>query len=127
MGLYLALQAGGVSEPWESTGRVAAPRLTGDPCRLPLALQLAAYRTVTETVYLLLNNETSLLRIMARCGRRKGVDGILLVVQLVEPGQRLSDETRALAVETLAGRTLAYGGTLRCRKDRVRMLFVDTR
>jgi len=127
VGLYLALQAGGISEPWASTGRLAAPRLTGDPCRLPVAMQLAAYRTVTETVYLLLQNETSVLRIKARCGRRSGIDGILVVVELVENGQRLSEETCALAVERLSGRTLSYGGTLECRQDRIRMLFVDIR
>ncbi|GEM_PF-5727357 len=90
-------------------------------------MQLAAYRTVTETVYLLLQNETSVLRIKARCGRRSGIDGILVVVELVENGQRLSEETCALAVERLSGRTLSYGGTLECRQDRIRMLFVDIR
>ncbi|WP_448142996.1 MASE1 domain-containing protein [Stenotrophomonas bentonitica] len=126
VGLYLALQAGGVSGPWANTGRLATPRLTGDPCRLPVTLQLAAYRTVTETVYLLLQSETSLLRIKARCGRWKELEGILVVVELVEKDQRLSEGTCALAVERLTGRTLSYGGTLECRQDRIRMLFVDT-
>nr|WP_251006598.1 MASE1 domain-containing protein [Stenotrophomonas sp. ISL-67] len=38
VGLYLALQAGGISEAWSNTGCVAQPRLIGDPCRLTVPL-----------------------------------------------------------------------------------------
>lgn len=126
VGLYLALQAGGVSEAWSNTGRLDAPRLVGDPCRLPVALQLATYRTLTEAVYLLLQNESSQLRINARCGRLGNREGILVVVELLERGQQLSEETCMLAIERLTGRTLSYGGTVQCRRNRIRMLFVDT-
>lgn len=125
VGLFVALQAGGVNEAWSSTGRLDPPRLTGDPCRLPVELQLATYRTLTEAVYLLLQNESSQLRINARCGRIGNREGILVVVNLQERKKRLSAETCTLAVNRLTGRALSYGGTVQCRRNRIRMLFLN--
>nr|WP_251006594.1 MASE1 domain-containing protein [Stenotrophomonas sp. ISL-67] len=125
VGLYLALQVGGISEAWSNTERVAQPRLIGDPCRLTVALQLAAYRTLTEAVSLLLQHEPGLLRVNARCGRFGNRQGILVVVSVLDPQHRLSDATRALAVGRLAGRTLVYGGTVQCRRNRICMVFRD--
>lgn len=125
VGLYLALQAGGISEAWSNTERMAPPRLVGDPCRLTVALQLAAYRTLTEAVSLLLQHEPGQLRVTARCGRFGNRQGILVVVSVLDRRHRLSDATRALAVGHLTGRTLVYDGTVQCRRNRICMVFRD--
>jgi hypothetical protein len=126
VGLYLALQVGGISEAWSNTGSIAQPRLVGDPCRLTVPLQLATYRTLTEAVSLLLQNESSQIRVNARCGRAGGRDGIVVVVALLDPRHRLSEATRTLAIDRLSGRALAYGGTVQCRHNRIRMVLVDS-
>jgi hypothetical protein len=125
VGLYLTLQAGGISEAWSNTGCLVEPRLAGDPCRLTVPLQLAAYRAVTEAVSLLLQRESGHVRINARCGRSGGSDGILIVVAMLDTRHKLSDATRELALETLSGRAMAYGGAVHCRRNRIRMLFLD--
>lgn len=125
VGLYLTLQAGGISEAWANTGHMAEPRLIGDPCRLTIPLQLATYRTLTEAVSLLLQHESGQLRIHARCGRMRGREGIVVLLAVLDPRHRLSVTTRALAIDRLSGRALAYGGTVQCRRNRIRMLFVD--
>ncbi|MGH8037109.1 MAG: MASE1 domain-containing protein [Stenotrophomonas sp.] len=125
VGLYLALQVGGISEAWSNTERMTQPRLIGDPCRLTVALQLATYRTLTEAVSLLLQHEPGQLRVNARCGRLGNREGILVVVTMLDPEHRLSETTCALATEQLPGRTLAYSGTVQCRRNRIRMLFVE--
>lgn len=126
VGLYLALQVGGISEAWSNTGSIAQPRLVGDPCRLTVPLQLATYRTLTEAVSLLLQNESSQIRVNARCGRVGGRDGIVVVVALLDPRHRLSEATRTLAIDRLSGRALAYGGTVQCRHNRIRMVLMDS-
>lgn len=125
VGLYLALQVGGISDAWSSTDRVPQPRLVGDPCALSVTLQLATYRTLTEAASLLLAHERGQIRIHARCGRRAGRSGIVVVVALLDSGAFLSPSTVRTAVETLSGRALAYAGIVHCRRNRLRMLFVD--
>lgn len=125
VGLYLALQTGGISEAWDKTDRLAPPRFVGDPCRLSLDLQLTAYRALAETVSLLLENERGLLEIKARCGWFGSARGILITVGTVDKRHRLSRSTATMAVGRLSGRTQAYGGTVQCRRNRIRLSFAD--
>jgi hypothetical protein len=126
VGLYVALQAGGVREAWELTHRVARPQLGGDPCQLSIGLQLATYRTLTDAVSLLLKQESGQIRVRARCGRFGQNRGILVSVGLLDSRRPLSPATTALAVERLAGRTIAYGGAVQCHRNRVRMVLMET-
>lgn len=125
VGLYLALQIGGINEVWKLTNRLTLHRLAGDPCQLSLGLQLAAYRLLTEAVSLLLENESGQIRVMARCGKLGERQGILLTIALRDSDQMLSGMTTALAVERLTGRTLAYSGIVRCRRNRIRLMLVE--
>jgi len=125
LGLYLALQVGGISDMWESTGRMARPRLIGDPCQLTVPLQLATYRTLTEAVSLLLKEEKGQIRVNARCGRLRNRRGILVVVAILDRRHRLHTSTVDQSIAKLTGRTLAYGGTVQCRRNRIRILLVD--
>lgn len=51
---------------------------------------------------------------------------MLIKVELLDRDQTLSTSTVALALERLTGRTLAYGGSLRCRRNRICMLFTES-
>ncbi len=126
VGLYLALQIGGISDVWQSTERILQPRLFGDPCRLPVALQLATYRALTEAVSLLLQCEQGQIRVSARCGRTRLGSGIVVVAAIVDPGHRLSDATTKAVTDRLAGRVLSHGATVECRQNRIRLLLRDT-
>lgn len=125
VGLYLALQVGGINEAWESTERMAQPRFGGDPCQLSVGLQLAVYRTLTDAVSMMLQHESGQLRVQARCGQWKGRKGMLATVTVMDSGSPLSDVTTKLAVDSLGGRSLGYGGTVECRRNRIRMVFVE--
>lgn len=125
VGLYLALQIGGINEAWNQTNRVADPCLVGDPCKLSMGLQLAAYRTLVEATSLLLKHEAGQIKIRARCGRMGGCRGMVASVALLDSGAHLSESTMKLAIERLTGRTLAYGGTVQCRRNRVRILLIE--
>lgn len=127
VGLYLALQIGGISEAWNTTNRLSVHRLTGDPCQLSVGLQLAAYRTLTEAVALLLQNESGQIQIRARSGTFRQLKGIMVSVAILDSAQRLSAPTLLQTVERLTGRTLVYGGTVQCRRNRIRMLLVEER
>ncbi|SFR99040.1 hypothetical protein SAMN04487782_2541 [Stenotrophomonas maltophilia] len=126
VGLYVALQVSGIRENWDQTSRVTPPRMTGDPCRLSIALQLAAYRTLTETVALLLKHERGQIQIHARCGSLHGQQGILVSASLLDRDRHLSLETAKLIVERLSSRALAYGGKVQTRRNRVRVLLQET-
>lgn len=123
VGLYLALQVGGIGDAWEQTERMAQPFLVGDPCRLSLELQLTTYRALTEAVSLLLENEPGQLKIRARCGQVGSSRGILVTVATLDSRRCLSRSTATMAIGRLSGRTQAYGGTVQCRRNRIRMLF----
>lgn len=125
VGLYLALQVSGAREAWDATDRVSRPRLGGDPCRLSVGLQLATYRTLTDAVSILLKNEYGQIQVRARCGQVQQHRGILVTVGLLDVNRTLSPATMALVTERLAARALAYGGTVTCHRNRIRMLLVD--
>ena len=125
LGLYLTMQTGGLRQAWEETHRVTSPRLAGNPCQLSVELQLAAYRTLSDAVSLVLRQETGQLRIQTRCGRVRQQRGIVIVVALLDRGRTLSRATTELAREQLTARALAYGGTVQCRHNRVRVLLRD--
>ncbi len=125
VGLYLALQIGGISEAWSDTHRLTLRRLGGDPCCLSMGLQLATYRTLTEAVSLLIQNEAGQVEVRARCGCIQKTRGILVSVSLLDMGQNLSAGTVAQATKRLAGRAIVYGGTVQCRRNRIRILLVE--
>lgn len=125
VGLYLAIQVGGIGDAWDQTGRLAELSLTGDPCCLSLDLQLTAYRALTEAVSLLLEHERGQLKIRARCGRFGPARGILITVGTLDLHHKLSRSTSTMAIGRLSGRAQAYGGSVQCRGNRVRMCFSD--
>lgn len=126
VGLYLSVQLSGLGEVWTRSRRVLYPRMAGDPCALSNGLQLAAYRLLADAVSLLLEQEKGKVRVQARCGRVGARKGILLVVALIDEDQRISEATMGMVIEQLTGRTLAYGGTVQCRRNRIRMLLVES-
>lgn len=126
VGLYVALQVSGIRESWDQTHRVTSPQLAGDPCQLSIALQLAAYRALTEAVALLLKQEHGQIQVRARCGKLKGQQGILLSVALLDRDRDLLVDTTTLAVERLSSRAQAYGGRVHCHRNRVRVLLLET-
>ncbi len=126
VGLYIALQAGGACEIWNNTHRVIPPRLAGNPCLLTVDLQLAIYRSLIEAVSLLLELETGQVCVRARSGQAGGRRGIVAVVSLLDRGCTLSARTTDQAVERLAGRMLAYGGTVHCRGNRLRLVLHES-
>lgn len=125
-GLYLVLESSAIAEVWEQTGRLATPRLKGDPCQLGLGLQLAAYRSISDAVALLLELEPGTVVVRARCGRRGDYRGITISVSLLDKARSLTAETTKRAAETLAGRALAYNGTVRCRGNRICLLLGES-
>lgn len=126
VGLYIALQAGGACEIWNNTHRVIPPRLAGNPCLLTVDLQLAIYRSLIEAVSLLLELETGQVYVRARSGQAGGRRGIVAIVSLLDRGCTLSARTTDQAVERLAGRMLAYGGTVHCRGNRLRLVLHES-
>lgn len=126
VGLYIALQAGGACEIWNNTHRVIPPRLAGNPCLLTVDLQLAIYRSLIEAVSLLLELETGQVCVRARSGQASGRRGIVAIVSLLDRGCTLSARTTDQAVERLAGRMLAYGGTVHCRGNRLRLVLHES-
>lgn len=125
-GLYVALQAGGLSEAWEETHRVVRPVLQGDPCQLSMGLQLAAYRVLAESMSLLLKEERGQIQLRARCGHVGQHKGILITASLLDRTSTLSSRTVDLAIERLSARTQAYSGTVSCLDNRIRMVMRET-
>ncbi|MGY6084567.1 MASE1 domain-containing protein [Stenotrophomonas sp. SM006] len=126
VGLYIALQAGGACEIWNNTHRVIPPRLAGNPCLLTVDLQLAIYRSLIEAVSLLLELESGQVCVRARSGQAGGRRGIVAVVSLLDRDCTLSTRTTQQAIERLAGRMLAYGGTVHCRGNRLRLVLHES-
>ncbi|OEY99955.1 MULTISPECIES: MASE1 domain-containing protein [Stenotrophomonas] len=126
VGLYLSVQLSGLGEHWRSSRRVLSPRMVGDPCGMSTGLQLAAYRAMAEAVSVLLEHEEDQIRVHARCGQIGGTRGIFVVVALIDPQRHITEGTMGITTERLTGRTLPYGGTVQCRRNRVRILLVES-
>ncbi|MBN5088572.1 MASE1 domain-containing protein [Stenotrophomonas maltophilia] len=125
-GLYVALRAGGLSETWNASHRIVRPILGGDPCQLSMGLQLAAYRTFAEAVSLFLKDESGQIQISARCGRYRGMHGIVLRVALLDRHRTLASRTMESATDRLSARVHAYSGRVQCRGHRITMVLLDT-
>ncbi len=125
IGLYLALQTGGIGQEWERTCRVLPPRFSGDPCRLSVDLQLAAYRTLTDAVSLLLEHEPGQLRVRVRCGKQRQIQGLVMSLRLLDPAQAITAATTVLAIERLSARIRAYGGRIECRGNHIRVVLQE--
>lgn len=126
VGLYAALQASGVRDAWRETCRVGPLRLAGNPCLLSVELQLASYRSLVEAVALLLERESGQICVHARCGHLHGLRGIVFTIALLDRDRPLASVTCAQASERLAGRVLAYGGSVQCRHHRLRLALHET-
>lgn len=125
VGLYLALQVGGIGQEWRSSHRVAGHQLSGDPCQLSMPLQLAAYRAITETVSLMLDKERGPMRLRARCGRLGERRGVVIVIGLLDVNARLTPEFRSEFIKRVAAIIATYGGRIEYQGNRVRMSLVD--
>ncbi len=127
LGLYVALQAGGVREAWNATHRIGQPRLKGDPCALGVGLQLAAYRLVVDAVSLLLKCECGQISVSIRCGSSIRKRGAFICVALVDRHASLGSRAKALANELLLGRVLAHAGYMDLSGNRLRMVLTEAR
>ncbi len=117
-GLYLALQSS-IAKIWAQDAMVFT-RLNGNPQQLSLDLQVAAYRSICDAVAILIDCEPGRsLIVKARCGRRGEQCGIAISVGLLDYTARLTSKTLNTALSALAGRVLAYGGSVRCRRNRI--------
>lgn len=125
IGLYLALQTGGIGQEWERSYRVLPPRFGGDPCRLSVDLQLAAYRTVSEAMALLLEREPGQMRVRVRCGQQRQMQGLVMTLRLLDPAQTISAATTVLAIERLSARIRAYGGRIEGRGGCIRVVLQE--
>ncbi len=126
VGLYIALRVSGACESWDNSHRVIPPRLEGNPCLLTVDLQLAIYRSLIEAVSLLLELESGQVSVRARSGQAGDRRGIVVDVGLLDRGRTLSNRTVQQAIERLAGRIMAYGGTVHCRGNRLRLVLHES-
>lgn len=126
VGLYLALQVGGTGQEWRDSHRVAEHQLSGDPCRLSIPVQLAAYRAIVEVMSLMLEKENGPIRLRAKCGSVGGQRGIVIAIGLLDEAACLSQEFRRAALERIAAFIAMYGGRLECTGSRVRMCLIET-
>nr|WP_313225251.1 MASE1 domain-containing protein [Stenotrophomonas pavanii] len=125
LGLYVALQAGGVREAWDATHRIGRPRLMGDPCSLGVGLQLAAYRLVVDAVSLLLKCESGQTSVSIRCGNFIQKPGVFICIALVGRNESLGTRTSEQANEHLLGRILVHGGHMDITGNRLRIVLTE--
>ncbi len=122
LGLYVALQAGGVRETWDLSHRVMRPRLLGDPCQLSVGLQLVAYRA-HRCRFAVDDRESGQISIRVRCGRRR-------TPRHPDDGRTADLATAAVTVNRHRhGRALGWPhdclcGTVQCHRNRIRMAMV---
>jgi hypothetical protein len=88
-------------------------------------LQLSAYRSIQEAVSLLLLHEPGQIKVRARTGCFQGRSGIVMTVAVLDLKRSLSACTIDDALERLSGRVLAYGGSVSCKGNRIRMVMVE--
>lgn len=124
-GLYVALHSCVFAGVWEQTGRLTRPRLLGDPCQLSVELQVTAYRGICDAIRVLMDHETGTIDVRARCWRHRAHRGIVINVSLLDHTRSLAPATAVQALELLMGRALAFDGTVRCRRNRIRLLFSE--
>ncbi len=125
IGLYLSLQASGVRDGWDSTGRMSRPQFSGDPCQLSVGLQLSAYRLLIDAVPVMLSHEPGQMQLQARSGRLGRRRGIMLNIALLDRDRPLASATEAALIDRLGGRLIAYDGVLQCRRHRVTILLSE--
>ncbi|MGH8467184.1 MAG: hypothetical protein ACRER5_23825, partial [Pseudomonas sp.] len=74
----------------------------------------------------LLEHEEDQIKVHARCGDVGRTRGIFVVIALVDPERHIAESTMGITIERLTGRTLPYGGTVQCSRNRIRMFLAES-
>lgn len=124
-GLYHALQSPSFSTVWAHQ-RPVRFCLRGQPRRLSVPLQVAAYRCACNAIALLSPGDPSRHRVQARTWQSGAVRGIAVVVQAYGSAGETRTRASTLAELELEGRLHMHGGALRRRRhDRVVFLLAE--
>lgn len=115
-GLYHALQSPSFSTVWANQ-RPVRFALRGQPMRLTVPLQVAAYRCACNAIALLSPGYPSRYRVQARTWQSGPVRGIAVVVQAHGGAGEMRTRASTLAELELEGRLTMHGGALRRRRD----------
>ncbi len=124
-GLYVALHSSGFFASLEQTGRLTRPHLHGNPAHLSIELQVTAYRSICDAVQVLMEHETGTIDVRARCWRQGTYRGIAINIALLDRVKILAPATTVHAMDLLMGRALLFDGTVRCRRNRIRILLSE--
>lgn len=124
-GLYVALHSSGFFASLEQTGRLTRPRLHGNPAHLSIELQVTAYRSICDAVQVLMEHETGTIDVRARCWRQGTYRGIVINIALLDRLKVPAPATTVHAMDLLMGRALLFDGTVRCRRNRIRILLSE--
>lgn len=124
-GLYAALHARSFSDFWAHDSEIMC-LLRGNPRKLSLPLQLAAYRCICSALSLLGGGSASRYVIRVRSWSLGGTQGAAIIVHVTGERQDISPELGALAEVELEMRAHAFGGRAqRRRQDRVAVLLAE--
>ena len=124
-GLYAALHANAFSDFWAHDAEVTC-LLRGNPRKLSLPLQLAAYRCICSALSLLGGGSASRYVIRVRSWSLGKTRGAAIIVHAFGESQDISPELGALAEVELEMRAHAFGGRAqRRRHDRVTALLAE--
>ncbi len=123
-GLYAVLHADAFTRFWGGGAEVYLG-YKGQPKRLSVDLQLAAYRCICHAMALLSESEPGEYRISLRVwmfGRRRGVS----ISVTADPTASARVTPASVAASTiLEARVKAYGGVVRCEPQRVRVFLSE--
>lgn len=124
-GLYAVLNAEAFTEFWANETTVRY-QLRGQPKRLTVDLQLAAYRCVCNAFALLSECDPEQYTVKTRVWRFRGKRGIALFVIAKSAAELQHSQTGLLAAMELEGRVKAHGGAVRRRHaNRISMLLSE--
>lgn len=123
-GLYNVIDSAALSELWGHGVEVSC-RLRGNPGRLSVALQLAAYRSICDAVAILSDCVPDEIFVKARSTVGRKQRGIVIsVVHKQQP--QIGTEAAALAKLDLRSRVQAFGGTIRIKStNRISILLCE--
>lgn len=124
-GLYAVLNAEAFTDFWASDAAVRY-KLRGQPKRLTVELQLAAYRCVCNAFALLSECDPDQYTVKTRVWRSNGKRGIAMFVTAKSTAELQHSQGGLLAAMELEGRAKAHGGAVRRRHlNRISMLLSE--
>jgi hypothetical protein len=126
-GLFAVVHSQAFEDRWANGTPIAIRFDNGDPKKLSIGLQVAAYRCLCSAIVLMCDCRPEELHLRVRVWQTSRLHGVYFSVSAFNPGEAQVTQASAAASLYLNAKVSAHGGILRHHAHRISVLLAEER